>query len=158
MKTLKFKLVLWVLAAIMLSPVYTIAQNTNQRTNKGNMKTPREFSIPDLTPEQQAKLKELHTANMKEMTTIKNQLVEKKAHLNTLRTSDNPNMSEIDKTIDEITALSGKMMKQRERMIQNIRKELTEEQRVYFDAHGSKLYARGKKMNGKMNQRKPPMK
>ncbi|MCF6240337.1 MAG: Spy/CpxP family protein refolding chaperone [Bacteroidales bacterium] len=157
MKTIKFKLLTVILAVFMLSPAYSNAQNNNQRANNGKMKACKEFAIPDLTPEQQTKLKELHTAHMKEMTSIKNQLQEKKAHLKTLRTSDNPNMNEIDKTIDEITALTGKMMKQRERMIQDIRKELTEEQKVYFDAHGSKLYARGKKSQGKMNNNKPPM-
>lgn len=157
MKTLKFK-ILTLLAAVLFiglnSTMY--AQRPNQYAYAGKKGAPTEFAISDLTPEQTKKIKELQTANRKEITQLRNLLHEKRARLNTLRTSDNPNMSEIDKTIDEIADLTAQMMKKRERLVQDVRKELTEEQRVQYDANGCRLYARDKGARG-TSYRKPPV-
>lgn len=159
MKTLKFNFLTVVIASLLITlsaDVY--AQRPNQGAKNTNRKPQKEYAIPDLTDAQKEQIKELQTANMKVVTPLKNQLQEKKAHLNTLRSSEKPNMNEIDKTIDEITGLTGKMMKQRERFIQDVRKILTDEQRVHFDANGAKLYNRNKGMHGKTNQGRKPMK
>ncbi len=163
MKTLKFKFFMTIVLSVAMLAVssQTFAQRQYQGVDKGMNKGMQncylQNSIPDLTQDQQTKLTKLRTAHMKEMMLVKNQLQEKRAHLNTLRTADKPNMSEIDKTIDEIGALNTKMMKQRERFYQSVRKELTDDQRVYFDAHkqgrygekgyGHRKYCKGNRMN-----------
>lgn len=92
-------------------------------------------NIPDLTQEQQDKIDALRTTQMKDMQTFRNQLDEKRAHLQTLRSADKADMKAIDKTIDEMGAIRTQMMKKREQHIQDIRNLLTDEQRVYFDNH-----------------------
>ena len=158
MKTLKFNFLTVVIASLLIfltNDVY--AQHPNQGSKNANKKRQKEYAIPDLTDAQKEKIKELQTANQKVINPLKNQLQEKKAHLKSLRSSENPNLNEIDKTIDEITGLTGKMMKQRERFIQDVRKILTDEQRVYFDANDVRLYKRYKGMHGKPNQERKPM-
>jgi Spy/CpxP family protein refolding chaperone len=151
MKTLKFNFFMTIVLSVVMLVMsnQTFAQRQYQGMNKGMQNCYLQNSIPDLTQEQQTKLTELRTAHMKEMMQLRNQLQEKKAHLNTLRTSDKPNMTEIDKIIDEIGTLKIKMMKQRERFFQSVRKELTDDQRVYFDMHkqgkcSGKGYKQGK--------------
>ncbi len=155
MKTLKFNFFMTIVLSVAMLVVssQTFAQRQYQGMSKGMNKGMQncylQNSIPDLTQEQQTKLTKLRTAHMKEMMLVRNQLQEKRAHLNTLRTADKPNMSEIDKTIDEIGALNTKMMKQRERFFQSVRKELTDDQRVYFDAHKQGRYGKkGKSCKG----------
>lgn len=139
MKTLKLNFLTSILLsmAVLLTSSQVFAQRQYQGMGKGMNKGMNNCymlnSIPDLSQEQQKKLTDLRTEHMKEMISVRNQLQEKKAHLNTLRTADKPNMNEIDKTIDEIISLKTKMMKQRERFFQNVRKELTDSQRVVFD-------------------------
>ncbi|MDD5572129.1 MAG: periplasmic heavy metal sensor [Bacteroidales bacterium] len=86
-----------------------------------------------LTPEQKTKMKDLKVAKMKETLPIKNQLGEKKAHLRTLSTSAKPDMIEINKTIDEIGALHTQLMKKNAAHQQEVRKILTDDQRIIFD-------------------------
>ncbi len=90
-------------------------------------------NIPNLTQEQQTKLDALRTAHWKDVQGSRNLLAEKAAHLRTLRTSDNVDMKEVNKTIDEMGAIRSKMQKSREKHIQDVRSMLTDEQRVYFD-------------------------
>lgn len=90
-------------------------------------------NIPDLTEDQQGKIDALRTAHLKEMQAYRNQLDEKRAHLQTLRTADKADMNAIDKTIDEMGAIRTKMMKDREQHFQDVRNLLTDDQKVYFD-------------------------
>ena len=64
-------------------------------------------------------------SNEKEETTEKNEVA--------LTVAEKVNMVEIDKTIDEISGLTAQIMKQREFAKQEIRKLLTDEQRMIFD-------------------------
>lgn len=91
--------------------------------------------IPDLTDQQREQMKSMRTEHMKEMQSIRNQMMEKKARLQTLSTADKVNMTEINKVIDDIGKMRTQMMKMREQHRQTIRKMLTEEQRVFFDSH-----------------------
>ncbi len=89
--------------------------------------------IPNLTDEQKSKIKELKIVNMKNMLALKNQLNEKTAHLKTLTTAEKVDMKAVNQTIDEIGSIKIQMMKNCVAHQQEIRKLLTEEQRVYFD-------------------------
>lgn len=91
--------------------------------------------IPNLTEAQQTKITKIRTTHMKISNNLRNQLKEKRAHLQTLQSTDTPNQKDIDNTIDEITELQNKLMKNRTAMRLEIRNQLTDEQKVYFDSH-----------------------
>lgn len=90
--------------------------------------------IPDLTDDQKKKIEEFCLATKKEMNSIKNQMGEKQAHLKTLQDAEKADMTAINKTIDEISALKADMMKKHEATRQSIRGLLTEKQKTIFDS------------------------
>ncbi len=102
--------------------------------------------IPGLSPEQDKAIQKLKVAFHKEALQLKNQMAEKKARLNTLRTADKPDMAAIDKTIDELAALKTQLMKKKERHQQEIRALLNDEQRLFFDSKGGRKGKKGKGM------------
>jgi Spy/CpxP family protein refolding chaperone len=91
--------------------------------------------IPDMTEQQKEQMEQLRTEHLKIMLPLQNQLQEKKAQLHTLSTAEKVNMNVINKKIEEIGELKIKLMKEREAHCQDIRKLLTEEQRLMFDMH-----------------------
>jgi Spy/CpxP family protein refolding chaperone len=90
--------------------------------------------IPDLTEQQVQKVQDLCLATKKEINTLKNQMGEKEAHLKTLQDADKADMTAINKTIDEISAIKADIMKKHEATRQSIRELLTDKQRIAFDA------------------------
>ena len=90
-------------------------------------------NIPNLTVDQETKISELQTAHWKEMQNGRNQLGEKRARMQTLRSADNADMTSINKTIDEIGVIRTSMQKNREQHFQDVRNLLTADQKVYFD-------------------------
>lgn len=96
----------------------------------------RHFMIPDLTEEQEAKIKELRTKHVKEITPLQNELNEKFARLQTLESADKQDMVAINKTIDEIAQIKANLMKKRVTHRAEIATLLTEDQKVFFNAHG----------------------
>lgn len=91
--------------------------------------------IPDLTPEQAEQMKSMRVEHLKEMQSLRNQMAEKKARLRTLSTADKVNMTEINKVIDDIGKMQTQMMKMKEQHRQDVRKMLTDDQRIFFDSH-----------------------
>lgn len=139
--------------AILLFVTGSVFAQGNQR-RKGNSngqgqgnKADRFMNIPDLTDTQKEQIKDLRTANMKEMLPLRNALKEKQARKNTISTGGNVNMTEVNKVIDEIAAIKTTMAKKRAEQRQNIRKILTDDQRVFFDTH-SGSNKRGHKRQG----------
>jgi Spy/CpxP family protein refolding chaperone len=114
------------------------SQDKDPKTTEGKGMHKGEMGIPGLTDQQKAEIKKLKTSHMKEVLPLKNLLMEKKAHLKTISTVENPDIAAINKTIDEIGALQVDLMKKREAFRQGIRKQLNEEQRMMFDIHGMK--------------------
>ena len=86
-----------------------------------------------LTPDQEKKARELRMLMMKENLPVKNEVTEKKAKLKTLRSAEKVDMVTIDKLIEEIFTLRAGLEKKKEVMMQEFRKILNDEQRVYFD-------------------------
>jgi len=122
---------------------------------KKRNQTERFMNIPDLTDAQKTQIKDMRTANMKEMLPLRNELQEKQAHKRTISTGDNVKMSEINKTIDEIGAIKTNMAKKRATHRQNIRKILTDNQRVFFDMHsGNNKKRHGNKYKGRKQNRR----
>jgi Spy/CpxP family protein refolding chaperone len=91
-------------------------------------------AIPDLTENQKAKIKELHLRFLKESMNINNQLSEKRVKMKSLMTAEKADMNAINQLIDEIHVLKAQIAKLKAVETQDIRKELTEEQRILFDS------------------------
>jgi Spy/CpxP family protein refolding chaperone len=91
--------------------------------------------IPDLTDSQKDKMQTLHFEHMKAVQPLQNEMMEKQARLHTLQTADKVNMAEINKVIEDIGQIRTEIMKLRAAQHQKIRSLLTDEQRVFFDAH-----------------------
>ena len=111
-------------------------------------------NMPDLTDAQKTSIKKLQISQKKEMLQHSNKLRELNAKLSTQRSADNANMTAINKTVDEITAVKNKQMKQREAHKQEIRKLLTDDQKVMFDSRQNRKNGKGNRGgNGKGNRR-----
>ncbi|RLD40483.1 MAG: hypothetical protein DRI86_15180 [Bacteroidetes bacterium] len=96
-------------------------------------------NIPNITDEQKTQLKTKRTAMMKEALPLRNSLKEKMARLNTLSSATEPNMKAINKQIESIGEDKVAIMKIRANFRQEVRKVLTEDQRVYFDMHSGMM-------------------
>ncbi|MCR5454617.1 MAG: Spy/CpxP family protein refolding chaperone [Bacteroidales bacterium] len=102
-----------------------------------------------LTDDQAKKMEQLRDQAQKKVFQLELQIKEKKAHLDVLRYADNADMKAINATIDEIARLKAEKMKAREANIQDMRKMLTDEQRIKFDAMGGKCFDKGFGKQGK---------
>ncbi len=100
-------------------------------------------NIPDITDTQKEQLKTIRTKMMKESLPLKNQLMEQKTHLNTISTIENPDIKAINKQIDLIGKTKTEMMKKRASFRQDVRKVLTDDQRVFFDTHSGQMKGKG---------------
>lgn len=113
----------------------------DQRGKRGNMeqgdclRKDRMAAYLDLTEEQQTKIDALKLSHQKKVLHLKNELNEKKAKLRTLQTAEVSDMKAINSIIDEIGTIKTKMAKEQAAHHQEIRKILTEEQRIKFDMH-----------------------
>jgi len=127
--TVKKSGILFTILITMCTTTIYAQQNQNGRGPKqGNR-----HAISDLTADQQLKMDDLRFKMQKEMLPLKNELQEKNAKLNTLRTSDKPDLNAIYALIDEIGKIKTTMAKKREAHMQDIRLLLTDKQRVEFD-------------------------
>ncbi len=98
----------------------------------------------NLTDEQQKKVTTMRLEHQKKMLPMRNELNEKKARMRTLSTAESADMKAINSLIDEMGVIKTKMAKERAANRQEMRKLLTDEQRVMFDSHAGK-----KGMNGR---------
>lgn len=135
-----------------------MAQQGNEpgKFNAGKQKG-QEFckAIPDLTPEQEKKLKEIRTSNLKEMNTYSSEMKVKRAELQLLQTTNNPDINKINAKIDEIGKIKTDMAKKKAAQLQKVRSLLNEEQRIHFDARKGKAgpgMNRGRQYNQGMHQ------
>jgi len=111
-------------------------------------------NIPDLTPDQEAKIKDLRTSHLKEVTPLRNEMNEKKARLQTLQSAENVDLNAINKTIDEISQIKATLMKKGAAHRAEVSSLLTDDQKVFFNSRGagSKGGKHGKHGNGCMGQ------
>jgi len=106
--------------------------------------------VANLTEDQQSQLDKLRLEHRKEVLNLRNQLREKNARMNTLETADKIDMAAINKVIDEISDLKKQMMKKKAEHRQEVRKVLTEEQRVEFDTKRPRSQKMGNMHRGNM--------
>ena len=104
-------------------------------------------NITGLTDVQKTRIKDLMYERNKDKQMMKAQLAEKKAHLRTLTLADAPDRNAINKTIDEMSALQGNMMKHSIDMKFNIKSVLTPDQCKEWEMHGQQ--AKLKNQRGK---------
>jgi Spy/CpxP family protein refolding chaperone len=150
----------------------TAARAEEMKSNEYNMQKEHFGMIAGLTEEQKTKLKDLMYERAKERQMTKAELAEKRAHLRILSLADAPDRKAIDKTIDEISALQGTMMKHAIDMKFNLKGVLTPEQYKVWEMHrhqakfmnhsggryeamrkpGNKMHTRGQKQYNNMDK------
>ncbi|MGC9375221.1 MAG: Spy/CpxP family protein refolding chaperone [Bacteroidales bacterium] len=125
------------LAFIMLAGTQLFAQrgrNLRNDVNRPYQNRQTCWRIPDLTEAQQTKIESLRIEHWKEMNNYRNQMNELRARKRTLNTTDKTDLKEINSVIDRMTEVHNKMMKASAKHRQDVRKQLTDEQKVYFDS------------------------
>ena len=140
------------LAFLMLAGTQLFAQrgrNLRNDVNRPYQNRQTCWRIPDLTETQQTKIESLRVEHWKEMNNYRNQMNELRARKRTLNTTAQTDMSELNGVIDQMTDVHNKMMKKSAKHRQDVRKELTDEQKVYFDSRP----ARGQGYNRGANRR-----
>ena len=92
------------------------------------------LDLPDLTPDQLAKIKKTDLKNMAEMTPLRNQVREKRARLATIMATIPVELKQADILADEIGKTASAILKLQIRHDQELRAILTPDQQVIFDA------------------------
>lgn len=110
-------------------------------------------NIPGLTDKQKEDIDKLMIDHQKKARLLHATMQEKRAHLNTLRLADNPDMQQINRTIDDIAALHADLMKERENHHQAVRSKLNDEQKAWFDSRP--MHRRGNDGPGFCNGKGP---
>lgn len=147
MKTQRIKKVTVLAIAVLMfagSNLYAQRGRNYSTQGKGYGQSQICMMLPDLTEEQQNKIEAFRLAHLKEMTTHRNQMNELRAKKQTLMTSDNADMKEINAVIDQMTEVHNKMMKTSAKHRQDVRSQLTDEQKVYFDSRPMRGRGQGK--------------
>jgi len=129
------------------------ANNQNSKTQKGqnfqknqkHNRMDRLTSFLELTEAQTSKIESLKLEHQKRMIPLKNELNEKQAHMKTLSTAEKADMKAINSLIDEMSNVRTTIDKDRAALHQEIRNELTDEQRIKFDLHANNKEGRGVK-------------
>jgi Spy/CpxP family protein refolding chaperone len=145
MKTMK-KIAVLAMAIMLMSGTSLFAQNGRNYSKQGNFYNEGNNicnRIPDLTEDQQVKIEALRVNHLKERTALRNQTNELRAKKQTLMTSDNADMKEINSVIDQMTELQNKKLKESAQHRQNVRNLLTDDQKVYFDSRPGRGHRNG---------------
>lgn len=149
MKTPKIKKVtLLAIVALMLAGTNVFAQRGRNNPGQGMRMNQSESCqmIPDLTEDQQNKIEALRIDHLKVRNNYRNQMAELQARKHTLMTSDNADMKEINSIIDQMADIHNKMMKEGAKHQQDIRRLLTDKQKVYFDSRPMRGHGHGRGM------------
>lgn len=96
------------------------------------------FKGLNLSNEQHQKIDPIILSFQKQRMTQILEIQELKITLRKLEISDKPNQNEINRVIDEIGKKKVELQKSKSKLKQDIRNELTEEQRIRFDTRGDK--------------------
>ncbi len=110
----------------------------NSFAQKGKMLQNQCRMLPDLTDEQTEKISDLRTTHMQEMTKFRADMKVLRAELDKLSIAENADLKSINAKIDDITTVKNSMTKAQYMHRQEVRKLLTEEQRIVFDARAGK--------------------
>jgi Spy/CpxP family protein refolding chaperone len=125
--------------AILFAAVPAMSQpgkDCKQHNHSGIEGKAHNCALPGLTDDQVKQIDQLKLKHLKEILPLQNTLKEKQARLRTLETAEKADMAAINKTIDEMAVLRADIMKKKASHHQEVRKLLTEEQRIVFDTRG----------------------
>lgn len=110
----------------------------------------------ELTDAQKEAFKQSRLVLQKQLQPIQNELGEAEAHQKTLMTAEKPDVAAINKNIEKMGSLKVEMAKIRAKNHLDMRAQLTEEQRLKFDAMKGHLREGRKEGNGMRNFREMP--
>ncbi len=110
----------------------------------------------ELTDAQKEAFKQSQLAMQKQLQPIQNELGEAEAHQKTLMSAEKTDMAAINKNIEKIGGLRIEMAKIRAKNHLDMRAQLTEEQRLKFDAMKGHFKQEMKEGNGMRNFREMP--
>jgi Spy/CpxP family protein refolding chaperone len=105
---------------------------------------PPQLNLPDLTTEQQDKIRLAGLDHMKTMTPLRNQIREKKARLQTVLTTTPFDSKAADQVAEELGKVETAILKEMIKHDQALRNLLTPQQQVLFDARPKPFLRRGK--------------
>ena len=149
MKSTKLKLLVLAVAMIGISNLALAQrgdgprQQRHHRSSDGQgMRWERMAEQLDLTDAQQDQIKTLRLSFQEETLPLKNELREKKARMQTLTTAKEADMKAINQLADEMGGLKTTMMKKHLAHQQEVRKILTDEQRIIFDSHSHQRHGK----------------
>ncbi len=103
-----------------------------------NQDRPIACAYLDLTETQQTQIKDLRLALTEKNLTLRNQLGEMRAKMQTLRTGDNQDLKAISNLIDEMSKVQAQIRKNAAEHHLAVRALLTDDQKVMFDARQGK--------------------
>jgi Spy/CpxP family protein refolding chaperone len=109
------------------TPVPLAPENARQQKHFG-------LDIPDLTREQQDKIKKADLKHLSAMTPLRNQRREKSVRLATILSTNPVNLKDAEAIADEIGLIDAAILKQQIRHDQELRSHLTPDQQIIFDA------------------------
>lgn len=121
---------------LLLAMIFTASLLAQQGPRKGlnqSADCKLEQSIPDLTEDQLASLKELRTDRLKSSQTYRNQIGEIRARQRTLLSETPIDQKAVEKLIDEKTALSNKHLKENVSHQVAVSEVLNEEQQLVWN-------------------------
>ena len=101
-----------------------------------------------LTDDQQKQMAELKIKFQEETGNIRNLIGEKQAHLKTLIDTDNRDMKDLDKTVDELSALKGQLILKGIAHRDAVKKILTPEQMIIWEKMAQKRMDEGSRGPG----------
>ena len=136
-KTFLLKSILVLMVSVLITAVSSnsYAQRGPRPNDPKRDSAKFERGIPSLTIDQKTKIESLKVKYIKEITPIKNELAEKRAHLTTLESVEKTDKDAINKTIDEMTSLQAKIMKLGINHRIEVASLLNDEQKIAFNSH-----------------------
>jgi len=120
--------------AILLLSATTVFGQRGRHFERPRPEPRQECVVENLTPEQEAKIQQLRSAQLERSLKHRAQMDELRARKRSLMLEKNPDMNAVNAVVDQMTAMRGDMMKEAIKHRQEIRNLLTDEQRVQFDA------------------------
>ena len=114
------------------APEYDYKEKAHMKHGKQDKNRAMLEDIPDLTEEQKAQMKEIRKAGKESMKPKHEAIRAVREKLGDLKTSENPNLKEINQLIDEMHALQAKMDKAKAASHIKALSVLTPEQRKAF--------------------------
>ena len=132
----QYLLLVLVIAITTMAPVSTFAQGKAKGGNK-EVNEKKQAKLQDLgvTQDQQDKIKNIKLDCEKAIQPLRSELKERNAKLQTAQTAARPDMTAIYKMIDDMVAIKANVEKKEAAMHQDVRKLLTDDQRVAYDTN-----------------------